>query len=288
MQIFEAFMDAGNDIAVSHRDKDIQRFIGTLFADDLFPDLKCGCLFPFSSESIVTGVAAVPAVFITGFNGKIKSRIIIAVNSVEHAAALVLGAVIALVYTIRGDYTKSFVVTLALLPAMVTAVILMVSGSLGAGVAVAGTFSLVRFRSAPGSAREIGAVFLSMAAGLACGMGCPLAAAVLTLAVSAVYLGYMFSSFGEKRGGDLRKTLQITVPEDLEYGGIFDDLFSEYTTQARMTRVKTTNLGSLNRLTYEITLRRPGVEKAFLDALRCRNGNLEISLAERSAEGCEL
>ena len=204
------------------------------------------------------------------------------------AAALVLGAVIALVYTIRGDYTKSFVVTLALLPAMVTAVILMVSGSLGAGVAVAGTFSLVRFRSAPGSAREIGAVFLSMATGLACGMGCPLAAAVLTLAVSAVYLGYMFSSFGEKRGGDLRKTLQITVPEDLEYGGIFDDLFSEYTTQARMTRVKTTNLGSLNRLTYEITLRRPGVEKAFLDALRCRNGNLEISLAERSAEGCEL
>ena len=204
------------------------------------------------------------------------------------AAALVLGAVIALVYTIRGDYTKSFVVTLALLPAMVTAVILMVSGSLGAGVAVAGTFSLVRFRSAPGSAREIGAVFLSMAAGLACGMGCPLAAAVLTLAVSAVYLGYMFSSFGEKRGGDLRKTLQITVPEDLEYGGIFDDLFSEYTTQARMTRVKTTNLGSLNQLTYEITLRRPGVEKAFLDALRCRNGNLEISLAERSAEGCEL
>ena len=204
------------------------------------------------------------------------------------AAALVLGAVIALVYTVRGDYTKSFVVTLALLPAMVAAVILMVSGSLGAGVAVAGTFSLVRFRSAPGSAREIGAVFLSMAAGLACGMGCPLAAAVLTLAVCAVYLGYMFSSFGEKRGGDLRKTLQITVPEDLEYGGIFDDLFSEYTTQARMTRVKTTNLGSLNRLTYEITLRRPGVEKALMDALRCRNGNLEISLAERSAEGCEL
>ena len=204
------------------------------------------------------------------------------------AAALVLGAVIALVYTIRGDYTKSFVVTLALLPAMVTAVILMVSGSLGAGVAVAGTFSLVRFRSAPGSAREIGAVFLSMAAGLACGMGCPWLAAIFTAVVGAAYLLYMTTSFGEKRGGDLRKTLQITVPEDLEYGGIFDDLFSEYTTQARMTRVKTTNLGSLNRLTYEITLRRPGVEKAFLDALRCRSGNLEISLAERSAEGCEL
>ena len=98
----------------------------------------------------------------------------------------------------------------------------------------------------------------------------------------------MTTSFGEKRGGDLRKTLQITVPEDLEYGGIFDDLFARYTTQARMTRVKTTNLGSLNRLTYDITLRRAGVEKELIDALRCRNGNLEISLAERAAEGGEL
>ena len=202
--------------------------------------------------------------------------------------ALALGAVIALVYTVRSDYTKSFVVTLALLPAMVCTVILMVSGSLGAGLAVAGTFSLVRFRSAPGSAREIGAVFLSMATGLACGMGCPWLAAVFAVAVSAAYLLFMTTSFGEKRGGDARKTLQITVPEDLEYGGIFDDLFQKYTTRARMTRVKTTNLGSLNRLTYDITLRSPGKEKEFIDALRCRNGNLEISLAERAAEGCEL
>ena len=202
--------------------------------------------------------------------------------------SLVLGAVIALVYTLRSDCTKSFVVTLSLLPAMVCTVILMVSGSLGAGLAVAGTFSLVRFRSAPGSAREIGAVFLSMAAGLACGMGCPWLAAIFTAVVGAAYLLYMTTSFGEKRGGDLRKTLQITVPEDLEYGGIFDDLFARYTTQARMTRVKTTNLGSLNRLTYDITLRRAGVEKELIDALRYRNGNLEISLAERAAEGGEL
>ena len=204
------------------------------------------------------------------------------------AAALALGALIAFVYTIRSDYTKSFVVTLALLPAMVCTVVLMVSGSLGASLAVAGTFSLVRFRSAPGSAREIAAVFLSMATGLACGMGCPALAAVFAVIVSLVSLLYNLSSFGETRGEDLRKTLHITVPEDLEYAGIFDDLFAEYTTQARMTRVKTTNLGSLNRLTYDITLRRPGTEKALIDALRCRNGNLEISLSQRAAEGGEL
>ncbi len=202
--------------------------------------------------------------------------------------ALVLGALIAFLYTLRSEGTKSFVVTLALLPAMVCTVVLMVSGSLGASLAVAGTFSLVRFRSAPGSAREIAAVFLSMATGLACGMGCPVLAAVFAAAVSLMFLLYSASSFGEKRGGDLRKTLQITVPEDLEYAGVFDDLFAEYTAQSRLTRVKTTNLGSLNRLTYDVTLRRPGTEKALIDALRCRNGNLEISLSECSAEGGEL
>ena len=202
--------------------------------------------------------------------------------------ALLLGALIAFLYTVRADYTKSFVVTLALLPVMVCTVVLMVSGSLGASLAVAGTFSLVRFRSAPGSAREIAAVFLSMATGLACGMGYPGLAAVFAVTVSLVYLLYNVSSFGEKRGGDLRKTLQITVPEDLEYAGVFDDLFAEYTTQARLTRVKTTNLGSLNRLTYSVTLRREGCEKALIDALRCRNGNLEISLSERASEGGEL
>ena len=204
------------------------------------------------------------------------------------AAALAVGVVISLVYTCRAEYTKSFVVTLALLPPVVAMVILMVSGSLGASVAVAGTFSLVRFRSAPGSAREIAAVFLSMAAGIACGMGYPWMALVFTLLVCAAYLALMLTSFGEERTDSLRKTLLITVPEDLEYNGVFGDIFDTYTASARMTRVKTTNLGSLNRLTYDITLRRPGEEKALIDALRCRNGNLEISLAAHTAEGGEL
>lgn len=202
--------------------------------------------------------------------------------------ALALGVAVAMSYTVRAEYTKSFVVTLALLPSMVAAVILMVNGSLGAGVAVAGTFSLVRFRSAPGTAREIAAVFLSMAAGIACGMGYPGAAAVFTAVVCAAYIAFMVTSFGEKHSGELRRTLMITVPEDLEYGGVFQDIFEQYTTRAQMVKVKTTNLGSLNRLTYDVTLRKEGQCKEFIDALRCRNGNLEISLAAHTAGAGEL
>ena len=164
----------------------------------------------------------------------------------------------------------------------------MVSGSIGAGVAVAGTFSLVRFRSAPGTAREILAVFLAMAVGLACGMGCAAVAAVLAGAVSLLYALLSRSRFGEEKNGALHRTLHITVPESLEYAGAFDDLFDEYTARHSLVRVKTTSLGSLNRLTYDILLRRAGEEKAFIDALRCRNGNLEISLMQHAAEGCEL
>lgn len=203
-------------------------------------------------------------------------------------AAIILGLVIALVYSRCGDCTKSFAVTLALLPGIVCVVILMVSGSISAGVAVAGTFSLVRFRSAPGTAREILAVFLAMAVGLACGMGCAAVAAVLAGAVCLLYALLSRSRFGEEKNGALHRTLHITVPESLEYAGAFDDLFDEYTVLHSLVRVKTTSLGSLNRLTYDILLRRAGEEKAFIDALRCRNGNLEISLTQHAAEGCEL
>lgn len=204
------------------------------------------------------------------------------------AAAIALGLIIALVYSRYGDCTKSFAVTLALLPGIVCVVILMVSGSIGAGVAVAGTFSLVRFRSAPGTAREILAVFLAMAAGLACGMGCVAVAAVFTVLVCLLYALLSRSHFGEEKNGDRHRTMHITVPESLEYAGAFDDIFDAYTESRRLVHVKTTSLGSLNRLTYDIMLRRAGEEKAFIDALRCRNGNLEISLMQHAAEGCEL
>lgn len=177
--------------------------------------------------------------------------------------------------------------TLAMLPAVVSVIILMVSGSIGAGVAVAGTFSLVRFRSAPGSAKEIAAVFIAMAIGLACGMGCPGLALLFTLIMCGVELLYSRIGFGEDRD-NLQKALSVTLPESLEYSDIFDDLFAEYTTEAKMTRVKTTNLGSLNRLSYDITLRKPGTEKALIDAIRCRNGNLEVSIGNRMPETNEL
>ena len=203
-------------------------------------------------------------------------------------AALALGALHALVYGLNNRGSKSFAVTLATLPAIVSVVIMMVSGSIGAGVAVAGTFSLVRFRSAPGSAREITAVFTSMALGLACGMGYPALALLFGLILALADTIYAHSSLGEPRGGSLIKSLQITVPESLEYSGVFDDIFETYANSVRLIRVKTTNLGSLNRLSYELTLKKPGTEKAMIDELRCRNGNLEISLGELTTESNEL
>lgn len=204
------------------------------------------------------------------------------------AVALFLGAVIALCAGFRTRCSSSFLLTLAVLPAIVAVVIMLVNGNLGAGVAVAGAFSLVRFRSMPGTAKEIGMIFLAMAVGLACGMGYPAFACIFALLMCAVVFVYSLLNFGQKRDFRLRKILRVTVPEDLDYGHIFDDLFAEYTAKAELLSVKTTNLGSLNRLTYEIVLKKSGTEKALIDALRCRNGNLEISLSYQSTEQTEL
>lgn len=201
--------------------------------------------------------------------------------------ALVLGAVMALVHCFRTVHSAGFAVTLALLPAVVTVVIMMVNGNLGAGVAVAGAFSLVRFRSTPGTAKEIGAVFLAMAVGLACGMGYPGFGGLFAVIMCAVELLYGAVNFGGYRNANLRRVLRITVPEDLDYPTVFDDLLEKYTRGATLTGVKTTNLGSLNRLTYELTLRKAGTEKQFIDELRCRNGNLEISMSMQISDSRE-
>ena len=201
--------------------------------------------------------------------------------------ALVLGAVMAAVYCFRTLHSTSFVVTLALLPATVAVVIMMVNGNLGAGVAVAGAFSLVRFRSTPGTAKEIGAIFLAMAVGLACGMGYPGFGGLFAVIMCVMELIYALTNFGGYRNANLRRVLRITVPEDLDYPTVFDDLLEKYTRGALLTSVKTTNLGSLNRLTYELTLRKSGTEKQFIDELRCRNGNLEISMSMQSTDSRE-
>ena len=203
-------------------------------------------------------------------------------------AALVLGAVMALVYCFRTVHSASFVVTMALLPATVAVVIMMVNGNLGAGVAVAGAFSLVRFRSTPGTAKEIGAIFATMAVGLACGMGYPFFGLLFALIFCAASLLYALIGFGGRRNAVMYRILRITVPEDLDYPTVFDDLLQKYASSVRLTDVKTTNLGSLNRLTYELTLRKAGTEKEFIDELRCRNGNLEISMSIQPAESKEI
>lgn len=202
------------------------------------------------------------------------------------AVALLLGIFIAVLYTYKTKYTKGFVVTLATLPAVVCLVIMMVNGNIGTGVAVAGAFSLIRFRSVPGTAKEIGAIFLAMGAGLALGIGYVGYAVLFVLIVGIVGLGLTMTKLGDSKLTE--RTLTITIPEDLDYTGVFDDLFEKYTATCALNRVKTTNMGSLFKLTYDIDLKPNVVEKDMIDDLRCRNGNLEIIMAKQSGFGSEL
>lgn len=202
------------------------------------------------------------------------------------ACSLVLGGIIAYAYTKQGCGSRNFVVTLALLPAIIQMVIMLVNGNLGTGVAVMGAFSLVRFRSVPGNAKEICRIFLAMAVGLATGMGYLAAAAVFVLLIEAVNLGYQVSGFGESQKSE--RMLKITIPEGLDYTDVFDDLFAKYTTNAELLQVRTTNMGSLYKLDYHIILKNLKMEKELIDQLRCRNGNLEISSGRASYGSCEL
>lgn len=199
--------------------------------------------------------------------------------------SLVLGAALAWVHTYNTDYTKSFVMTLAILPAVVCVVILMVNGNIGAGVAVAGTFSLVRFRSAPGTAREIGAIFAAMGMGLIMGMGYIGYALLFTLLIGLAIIGYSKFSMSDKK--NLRRILKITIPENLDYSNVFDDILRKYTKSYKLRQVKTSNMGSLFKLNYEIVLKDTSAEKEFIDNLRVRNGNLEISVAEYQAQNTD-
>ncbi len=204
------------------------------------------------------------------------------------ATALVLGGVLAASYMFHTRHTKSFVVTLALLPTVVCVVIMMVNGNIGAGVAVAGTFSLVRFRSVPGTAREILAIFLAMGTGLVIGMGYLAYAAVFALIMALMLFALNFIKLNTGKRELLNKTLKITIPEDLDYTGAFSDIFEEYTQEYELVRVKTANMGSMFRLTYDVTLVSIEGEKAFIDALRTRNGNLEIMVSKRETQITEL
>ncbi len=203
-------------------------------------------------------------------------------------ASLVIGILMAFAYMYRTRYTKSFVVTLALLPAVVCVVIMMVNGNVGTGVAVAGAFSLVRFRSVPGTAKEICTLFLAMGAGLIAGMGYLGFALLFTAVMCVMFVLYNRLDFGTKKNAATFKTFTITIPEDLDYSGIFDDIFAEFTTSHDLVRVKSTNMGSMFKLTYNVMLRDVTREKEMIDKIRCRNGNLEIAVSKQETVGTEL
>ena len=203
------------------------------------------------------------------------------------AIALLAGLILAVAAALQGRSTKSYAVTIALLPAVVCVLIMMVNGNVGTGVAVAGAFSLVRYRSAPGTAREIAMLFMAMAAGLFAGMGYLGYCLLFTVLMSGIALLYHVLHLGESKK-KAYKTLHITIPEDLDYTAVFDDVFKIYAESYTLVRVKTTNMGSLFRLTYDMVMKDSANEKAMIDALRCRNGNLEISVSCQETMAAEL
>lgn len=202
--------------------------------------------------------------------------------------SIALGLVMAFGYMYQTRYTKSFVVTLALLPAVVCVVIMMVNGNVGTGVAVAGAFSLVRFRSVPGTAKEIGTLFLAMGTGLIAGMGYLGFALLFTIIMSAMFMLYQRLDFGSKKNAAVYKTFHVTIPESLDYTGVFEEIFFKYSVSCELVRVKTTNMGSMFRLTYHVQLRDMNQEKELIDEIRCRNGNLEITVSKQETIVTEL
>lgn len=200
--------------------------------------------------------------------------------------SIMLGLLIAVIYGAQGACSKNFMVTLTLLPVLVQMVIMLVNGNLGTSVAVLGAFSLVRFRSVPGSSKEMAVIFFAMAVGLATGTGFLSFAVVMTIMIGGVFLVLGKTRFGESKQEN--KDLRITIAEHLDYTEIFDDIFRKYTDSCSLQRVKTTNLGSMYELEYHITLKDIAKEKEMLDAIRCRNGNLTIVCGRRTAIQEEL
>jgi regulator of extracellular matrix RemA (YlzA/DUF370 family) len=193
--------------------------------------------------------------------------------------ALGCGFIIAVCYMAKNRCTKSFLTTLILLPAIVELVIILVNGNIGAGVAVAGAFSLVRFRSTPGRGQEITSIFLAMAVGLATGMGYIGVAIIFTVLISMLTLLINVSHFGNF--DENQRMLKITVPEDLDYEGKFEDIFEKYLANYSFEEVKTTNMGSLYKLTIIVAPKAGISTKEFIDEIRTRNGNLDVTLGRR-------
>ena len=194
------------------------------------------------------------------------------------AAALLSGLIYSWIMSFHVRSTKRFFIVSALIPFIVSAVITFVNGNIGAGVAVGGAFGLIRFRSAQGSSEEMAAILVAMCAGIAFGMGYLAYGAIILLGIAALFLLLNHLDIFEHRGMAAQRLLRITIPESLEYNGAFDDVFARYLDKAESEGVKTTAMGSMFRLSYKIQMKDPAEEKALMDALRTRNGNLEIAI----------
>ena len=193
--------------------------------------------------------------------------------------SLVCGFIIAAGYSVRNKCSRSFAITLIMLPAIVELVIILVNGNIGAGVAVAGAFSLVRFRSAPGRGQEITSIFLSMAVGLATGMGYIGVAVFFTIIISVINVILNMTGFAS--AGESQRILKISVPENLDFEGKFEDIFEKYLSSYTYEEVKTSNMGSLYKITLSVVLKAGVSTKAMIDEIRTRNGNLDISLGRQ-------
>lgn len=191
--------------------------------------------------------------------------------------ALLLGVVIAITHMKTSQTTKGFLTTLATLPLLVMAVMIMINGNLGTSIAILGAFSLIRFRSIQGQAKDLLSVFFAMMVGLACGMGHILFAAVITL-ISVIAILF-FSNTKLLEPNKKQRVLKIVIPEDLDYEEVFNDIFDKYTSHAELTKMKTMNMGSLYKLTYDVTMKQNVKEKDFLDEIRVKNCNLKVLLS---------
>lgn len=198
--------------------------------------------------------------------------------------AVMLGLIQAFVYTIKNRYTKSFVTTLVLLPIAVCMIVLLVNNNLGVAVAVAGAFALVRFRSVPGTGKEITAIFISMVTGVTIASwetyNIEYAVFFTIIGSGLLLLLNTTNLFSKSKKKEL--LLKVTIPEMLNYTTIFEDLFNKYTTSYEKVAVKSVNMGSMFKITYRIVLKDLTLEKEFIDEIRCRNGNLEISLFDEA------
>lgn len=207
-------------------------------------------------------------------NGTFSNEAII----IALVTSILLGFIIAFVYSKISNYTKNFIITLAILPILVQVIIMLVNGNLGTGVAILGAFSLVRFRSIPGTSREIVTVFFAMVVGLSIGTGFVLLSVILTVVVCLLMIVFSKTKFGNVNSHERR--LRIMVAEDIDYTSVFSDIFKKYTNKANLIKVKTVNMGSLFQIDYNVTLKNNINEKEFIDELRILNGNLKIIMGQ--------